>query len=52
MSDFVLLQNYARNLLLRYFLGCVNVLDVEPSFKGSLEVFAKDWQGKLKVGRA
>ena len=49
MSDFVLLQNYARNLLLRYFLGCANVIDVEPGFKGSLEVFAKDWRGKLKV---
>jgi hypothetical protein len=49
MSDFVHLQNYARNLLLRYFLGCANVLDVEPGFRGSLEVFAKDWRGKVKV---
>lgn len=49
MSDFVLLQNYVRNLLLRYFLGCANVIDVEPGFKGSLEVFVKDWRGKVKV---
>ena len=49
MSDFVLLQNYAHNLLLRYFLGCVNVLDVEPGFKGSLEVFTKGWRGKVKI---
>ncbi len=27
MNDFVLLQNYARNLLMRYFLGCTGVLD-------------------------
>ena len=49
MSGFILLQPYARNLLLRHFLGCVNVLDVEPSFKGSLEMFAKDWRGKVKI---
>lgn len=44
-----MLQTYARNLLLRYFLGCVNVLDVEPGFRGSLEVFTKTWRGKVKV---
>jgi hypothetical protein len=49
MNNFVLLQNYARNLLLRYFLGCGNVLDVEPGFRGSLEVFTNDWRGKVKV---
>lgn len=49
MNDFILLQNYARNLLLRYFLGCGGVLDVEPGFKGSLEVFTKDWRGKIKI---
>ena len=49
MNTFVLLQTYARNLLLRYFLGCGNVLDVEPSFRGSLEVFTKEWRGKAKV---
>ncbi len=49
MTDFVLLQNYARNLLMRYFLGCAGVLDVETGFKGSLEVFTKDWRGKVKV---
>jgi len=49
MTDFVLLQLYARNLLMRYFLGCAGVLDVEPGFKGSLEVFAKTWRGKVKV---
>ena len=49
MNNFVLMQNYARNLLLRYFLGCVNVIDAEPGFKGSLEVFAKNWRGKVKV---
>ena len=49
MTDFVLLQSYARNLLMRYFLGCAGVLDVEPGFKWSLEVFAKDWRGKVKV---
>ncbi len=49
MTDFILLQNYARNLLMRYFLGCAGVLDVEPGFKGSLEVFTKTWRGKVKV---
>ena len=49
MNTVVLLQPYARNLLLRYFLGWVNVLDVEPGFKGLLEVFAKTWRGKVKV---
>ena len=49
MNTFVLLQSYARNML-RYFLGCVNVLDVEPGFKGLLEVFTKTWHGKV-VGR-
>ena len=49
MNTFALLQPYARNLLLRYFLGCVNVLDVEPGFRGSLEVCAKTWRGKVKV---
>lgn len=49
MTDFVLLQNYARNLLMRYFFSCAGVLDVEPGFKGSLEVFTKDWRGKVKV---
>ena len=49
MTDFVLLQPYARNLLLRHFLGCAGVLDVEPGFKGSLEVFTKTWRGKVKV---
>ena len=49
MSDFVLLQPYARNLLMRYFLGCAGVQDVEPGFKGSLEVFTKTWRGKVKV---
>lgn len=49
MTDFILLQNYARNLLIRYFVGCAGVLDVEPGFKGSLEVFTKDWRGKVKV---
>lgn len=49
MSNFILLQNYARNLLMRYFLGCAGVLDVEPGFKGSLEVFTKTWRGKVKV---
>ena len=49
MTDFVLLQPYAHNLLLRYFLGCAGVLDVEPGFKGSLEVFTKTWRGKVKV---
>lgn len=49
MSNFVLLQNYARNLLMRYFLGHTEVLDVEPVIKGSLEVFAKGWQGRVKV---
>ena len=49
MTDFVLLQPYARNLLLRYFLGCAGVLDVEPGLKGSLEVFTKTWRGKVKV---
>jgi hypothetical protein len=49
MNDFILLQNYARNLLLRYFLGCAGVLDAEPGFKGSLEVFTKNWRGKVKV---
>lgn len=48
MNTFVLLQTYARNLLLRYFLGCVGVLDVEPGFRG-LEVFANTWRGKVKV---
>ncbi len=49
MTDFVLLQNYARNLLMRHFLGCAGVLDVEPGFKGSLEVFTKEWRRKVKV---
>ena len=49
MSTFVLLHPYVRNLLLRYFLGWVNVLDVEPGFRGSLEVFTKSWRGKVKV---
>ena len=49
MTDFVLLQPYAHNVLLRYFLGCAGVLDVEPGFKGSLEVFTKTWRGKVKV---
>ena len=49
MNTFVLLQTYARNLLLRYFLGCVNGLDVEPGFRGSLEVFTKTWRGKVKI---
>ena len=49
MTDFILLQPYARNLLLRYFLGCAGVLDVEPGLKGSLEVFTKSWHGKVKV---
>ena len=49
MNTFVLLQTYARNLLLRYFLGCAGVLDVEPGFKGLLEVFTKAWRGKVKV---
>jgi len=49
MTDFVLLQNYARNLLMRYFLGCAGVLDVEPGLKSSLEVFTKTWRGKVKV---
>ena len=49
MTDFVLLQNYARNLLMRYFLGCAGVLDVEPGFKGSLVVFTKEWRGKVRV---
>lgn len=48
MNTFVLLQTYARNLLLRYFLGCAGVLDVEPGFRG-LEVFANTWRGKVKV---
>lgn len=50
MSNFVLLQNYARNLLLRYFLGCTGILDVEPGYKGSLEVFSARWRAKV-VGR-
>lgn len=49
MNTFVLLQTYARNLLLRYFLGWVNVLDVEHGFKGLLKVFTKTWRGKVKV---
>ena len=49
MNTFVLLQPYARNLLIRYFLSCAGVLDVEPSLKGSLEVFAKTWRGKVKI---
>ena len=49
MNDFVLLQPHARNLVMRYFPGCAGVLDVEPTFKGSLEVFTKTWRGKVKV---
>ncbi len=49
MDNFILLQTYARNLLLRYFLGCAGVLDVEPGLKGSLEVLTKTWRGKVKV---
>ena len=49
MSDFILLQNYTRNLLMRYFLGCAGILDVKPGFKGSLEVFTNTWRGKVKV---
>lgn len=52
MNDFVLLQPHARNLVMRYFSGCAGVLDVEPAFKGSLEVFTNTWRGKVKaVGR-
>ena len=49
MSDFFLLQNYARNVLLRYFLNQPEVLDVEPGFKGKLEVVASSWRGSVKV---
>lgn len=49
MSNFILLQNYARNLLMRYFFSCAGVLDVELGFKGSLKVFTKEWRGKVKV---
>ncbi len=49
MNDLILLQPYTRTLLMRYFLGCTGVLDVEPGFKGSLLVFTKTWRGKVKV---
>lgn len=49
MSDYIKLQNYARNLLMRYLMGCAGVLDVEPGYKGSLEVVAARWRGKVKV---
>ena len=46
MTDFIFLQNYARNLLMRYFLGCAGVLDVEPGVKGSREMLRKGGSGK------
>lgn len=49
MTDFILLQNYARNVLLRYFLTQPSTLDVEPGFKGKLEVFSTGWRGTVKV---
>lgn len=49
MSDFILLQNYARNFLLRYFLSQPDVLDVEPGYKGKLEVVSTGWRGSVKV---
>jgi hypothetical protein len=49
MTDFILLQNYARNYLLRYFMNQYDVLDVEPDYKGKLEVVASSWRGTVKV---
>lgn len=49
MTDFIRLQNYARNFLMRYFMNQPDVLDVEPGFKGSLEVVASRWRGSVKV---
>lgn len=49
MSDFILLQHYARNFLLRYFMSQPDVLDVEPGFKGKLDVIATRWRGSMKV---
>lgn len=49
MSDFILLQNYARNFLLRYFMSLPTTLDVEPGFKGKLELISTGWRGSVKV---
>lgn len=49
MTDFVLLQNYARNFLMRYFMTQPSTLDVEPGFRGKLEIIATGWRGTLKV---